>query len=194
MLCCVFCFLSFCGRKTWKPPNTFAGCVWPDSSFIKLTRAACKLLGFSFLHILPCSRLFVQGVYVRVSPPLVCHLTFSTPLPLPLFSSERSVTLCLLKAPRSPFSLCPFPAFQCSLVPLCLLIRGEQHRQATACSAKCRPSALQQMLSGVLTHINPLQLFCVVFLDTHRRCLLVKSLISYLWFQSAASGWQILFL
>lgn len=47
----------------------------------------------------------------------------------PPLSLERSVTPCLLRAPRSPFSLYPFLVFQCSLVPLCLLIRGEQHCQ-----------------------------------------------------------------
>lgn len=49
----------------------------------------------------------------------------------PPLSSERSVTPCLLRAPRSPFSFYPFLVFQCSLVPLCLLIRGEEHSQPT---------------------------------------------------------------
>ncbi len=40
-------FSPFFCRKTWKPPNTCAGCVWPDSSFIRLTRVACKCF---FLH------------------------------------------------------------------------------------------------------------------------------------------------
>nr|XP_029531576.1 LOW QUALITY PROTEIN: tyrosine-protein phosphatase non-receptor type 21-like [Oncorhynchus nerka] len=30
-------------RKTWKPPNTCAGCVWPGTSFTRLTRAAYNL-------------------------------------------------------------------------------------------------------------------------------------------------------
>lgn len=41
-------------------------------------------------------------------------------------SPERNLMFHLLKAPRSPFSLYHFHAFQCSLVPLCLLTRGEQ--------------------------------------------------------------------
>lgn len=120
-------------RKTWKPPNTFAGCAWPDSSFIKLTRAACKLLLF-FVAVVAVIRYTPCPVPVSLFRVVMCMrllgrcasslLRSSSPLP-----SERSVTPCLLKAPRSPFSLCPFPASQCSLVPLCLLIRGEQRCQ-----------------------------------------------------------------
>lgn len=49
----------------------------------------------------------------------------------PRLSSERTVTPCLLWSPRSPFSLYLFLAFQSSLVPLCLLIRGEQQSATT---------------------------------------------------------------
>lgn len=38
--------LSVLCRKTWKPPNMCVGCVWPDSSSIRLTRAACKWMWF----------------------------------------------------------------------------------------------------------------------------------------------------
>lgn len=120
------CFFFFCGRKTWKRPNTFAGCVWPDSSFTKLTRVACKLFFFFGLFVYSTSCPVPVSLSLRLllwCAPSLLHSSSSSPLS----SSERSVTPCLLKAPRSPFSLCPFPAFQCSLVPLCLLTRGEQH-------------------------------------------------------------------
>ena len=72
----------------------------------------------------------------------------------PPLSSERSVTPCLLRAPRSPFSLYPFLAFQCSLVPLCLLIRGEQHSQPppTVClSSRCQHPSLPDYLANHAT-------------------------------------------
>lgn len=112
---------SFLCRTTWKPPNMCAGCVWPDSSFIRLTRVACKC--FSFL-----SRL-AQFLSLCSLSSLVHVSSLTSILLSPPLSSERSVTPCLLRSPRSPFSLYPFLAFQCSLVPLCLLIRGEQHCQ-----------------------------------------------------------------
>lgn len=119
----MICFFSlllhlffFSCRKTWKPPNTCAGCVWRDSSFISSTRVACECCFFARLAQFLCLCPLSSGARVR------SHLC-------PPLSSERSVTPCLLSAPRSPFSLYPFLVFQCSLVPLCLLIRGEQHCQ-----------------------------------------------------------------
>lgn len=47
-------FFLFFGRKTWKPPNMSAGCVWPDWSFIRLTRVACKCFFFCFVCFLTC--------------------------------------------------------------------------------------------------------------------------------------------
>lgn len=99
---------------------------------------------------------------MHASPPFWCAsslLRSSSPL-----SSERSVTPCLLKAPRSPFSLCPFPAFQCSLVPLCRLIRGEQHCQPPPTAQ----SAGRQILSGVLTNALTSAVLCRCG-DTHGR-------------------------
>lgn len=109
-----FCFLLVC-RKTWKPLNMFAGCVLPDSSFIRLTRVACKCLLTHLAYFL--------SLYPLLSSVRLLIVIASCLL---LLSSERSMPPCLLRAPRSPFSLCPFLVFQCSLVPLCLLIRGEQ--------------------------------------------------------------------
>lgn len=37
----IFFFSVLC-RKTWKLPNMFVGCVWPDSSSTRLTRVTCK--------------------------------------------------------------------------------------------------------------------------------------------------------
>lgn len=144
--------LVFLCRKTWKPPNMCAGCVWPDSSFIRLTRVACK---FFFLLFLTCLAEFLCLCSLSSHACLLIGVISSLHSPLSL---ERSVTSCLLRAPRSPFSLYLFPAFQCSLVPLCLLIRGEQHCQPPAavelgdisvflivepdCAAALRPSGL----------------------------------------------------
>lgn len=119
-------FLVFLCRKTWKPPNMCAGCVWPDSSFIRLTRVACKFFfGFNMSSRVPVSLFFVVSCVCLLVG--VISTSHSSPL-----SSERSVTSCLLRAPRSPFSLYLFLVFQCSLVPLCLPIRGEQYCQQLA--------------------------------------------------------------
>lgn len=110
-----FFSVPFLHRKTWKPQNMCVGCVWPDSSFIRLTRVACKCfyLAFTMSSLVPVS----LSWYTCVSS----LLHFCPPL-----SSERTVTPCLLRASRSPFSLYPFLAFQCSLVPVWLLLWGER--------------------------------------------------------------------
>lgn len=111
--------LSFClSRTTWKRQNMSAGCVWPDSSSIRSTRVTCKCCSISapvpvavFLNVSSLLLLFVVTSCLSTSP----------------LSSESSVPPCLLRAPRSPFSLYPFLVFQCSLAHLCLQIRGEPH-------------------------------------------------------------------
>lgn len=122
-------------RKTWKPLNMYAGCVLPDSSFIRLTRVACKCL---LTHL---------SYFVFLYPLLSSvHLLVVVASCLFLLSSERSIPHCPLRAPRSPFSLCPFLVFQCSLVPLCLLIRGEQIFQPPPTVYYCPSNATTDLL------------------------------------------------
>lgn len=84
---------------------------------------SCFFFFFNTSSPVPVSLFLVVSCMCLLSG-VVSFLSSSPPL-----SSERSVTPCLLRAPRSPFLLYPFLAFQCSLVPLCLLTRGEQHSQ-----------------------------------------------------------------
>lgn len=95
-------FFSVLCRRTWKPPNMCVGCVWPDSSSIRLTRAACKWL---ILPFLPDSLLFFiiscKCLLLSLTSALLSSSLFREDCdPLPSVVSQKS--LLTLSFPRFP--------------------------------------------------------------------------------------------
>lgn len=123
--------IPFLHRKTWKPQNMCVGCVWPDSSFIRLTRVACKCfyLAFTMSSLVPVS----LSRYTCISSLLSSSLFREDCDPLPSDGFQKS--LLTLSFPRFPM-----------LSRTCLTsIKGWAMLSATA-RYKCQPS-LSQLIS-----------------------------------------------